>query len=536
MAESGIKIYFGGRHLLDKPMPPRSVLIAPERGDWNDFSIRSGVELKITDTGARAFRLPARLGFLGEGPNGTDRLRQLMSSSTELILADESFKYFTMLISIDDYRTAVGHLEVPEAQAFLLSMHDIVATQELKPKTPWLAEAVRSKIFSMSFVRNSEAYFAFRNAGSILHGLKQEDLGRISQSLAITFQLDGVKNEHDLTFEFDPSSILPKRVAVVIGKNGVGKSQTLTRIAKAAIEGSTALRDASTGDRPIISRLLAFAPTNEVASVFPPERRRTQKIWYRRLQLNRMRGGKGPFVNDLIVQVARTTGRIKDVSRWEIFRKAITALNRPEQLCLRLRNASTSSTPLEGLNNANEQTLLERFSQIDARGEPMRLVEGKLRRLSSGELSFIRFAALASLHIENGTLILLDEPETHLHPNFISQFSSLLERILELTGSIAIIATHSTYFVREVFREQVTVLRITPDGYIESLKPRLRTFGGDVGAIAFFVFGEETQSHLGERVKARLLATNRTWEELYAEFKDELSIEFLTVLRRERES
>ncbi|MHC5791870.1 AAA family ATPase, partial [Streptococcus pyogenes] len=75
--------------------------------------------------------------------------------------------------------------------------------------------------------------------------------------------------------------------------------------------------------------------------------------------------------------------------------------------------------------------------------------------LSSGQLSFFKFALLACLHIENGSFVLLDEPETHLHPSMISDFITLLDNILERTGSYALIATHSTYFVREVAREQV---------------------------------------------------------------------------------
>jgi hypothetical protein len=46
-----------------------------------------------------------------------------------------------------------------------------------------------------------------------------------------------------------PGIILPRRFAIVIGENGVGKSQTLGNIAKAALEGSKGLTDAA-GDRP----------------------------------------------------------------------------------------------------------------------------------------------------------------------------------------------------------------------------------------------------------------------------------------------
>lgn len=164
------------------------------------------------------------------------------------------------------------------------------------------------------------------------------------------------------------------------------------------------------------------------------------------------------------------------------------------------------------------------------------MVEGIGYPLSSGEISFLRFAAQASLHVENGSLLLLDEPETHLHPNFISQFVSLLDRLLNQTGSAAIIATHSAYFVREVFQEQVTVLRNDQDGNVKIEPAALRTFGADVGAISYFVFGEDEPSQLASTVEARLRERFNTWEELYARYKDELSLEMLGSLRESMEA
>lgn len=62
------------------------------------------------------------------------------------------------------------------------------------------------------------------------------------------------------------------------------------------------------------------------------------------------------------------------------------------------------------------------------------------------------------MHIENGSLLLIDEPETHLHPNFISLIISALHKILTATGSYSIISTHSVYIVREVPQDQVIIL------------------------------------------------------------------------------
>jgi len=402
----------------------------------------------------------------------------------------------------------------------------------LRPSVNWLDLAVQSDVFSMSFVRESEAFFAFKNAGPLLRGLDMEEAGRLSPIFSIQFQLAGSRNPHDLRFTFDHNAVLPKRVAVVIGKNGVGKSQTLTRIAHAAITGGGELTDGTPKGRPILSRLLAFAPTNEAEAVFPSDRRKKSRTWYRRFSINRSRRAKrNEYLCDLIVQLARSAESIKARSRWQIFTNALLALNAPTQIALPTRESDRQFEPLFELRRANEARLLERFASIDTTREPVRLIGGTDYPLSSGEISFVKFAALASLHIENGSLLLLDEPETHLHPNFISRFMALLDSLLAQTGSAAIIATHSAFFVREVFREQVTVLRIDDEERVHCEHPSLRTFGADIGAISYFVFGEDEPSQLAIEVGNRLASGNRPWEEIYETYKDELSREFLMDLR-----
>jgi energy-coupling factor transporter ATP-binding protein EcfA2 len=165
----------------------------------------------------------------------------------------------------------------------------------------------------------------------------------------------------------------------------------------------------------------------------------------------------------------------------------------------------------------------------------VRFVNGKFYELSSGEISFLKFSAQVSLYIENGSLILLDEPETHLHPHFISRFVDLLNNLLEGTNSSAIIATHSVYFVREVFQSQVIILRSSDNGRIIADTPIFRTFGADVGAISYFVFGEDEPSHLAASVQRRLLAKYKNWDDLYNDYKDELSLEVLGAIREAME-
>ena len=184
-----------------------------------------------------------------------------------------------------------------------------------------------------------------------------------------------------------------------------------------------------------------------------------------------------------------------------------------------------------------EQQCLERWARVDTQSDVCRLSGSGLLPLSSGQLTFIRFAANACLYIENGTMVLFDEPETHLHPNLISDFVQLLDGLLEDTGSFAILATHSAYFVREVPGSQVSILAQPHDGVIEVRSPRLKTLGADIGAISSFVFGdsafgEDSFERLLIHLKARLNGAKIDTNSLIEELHDDLPAEAIMFLRR----
>lgn len=535
------KVIFGRR----KPQRPKltdgTILIVPSGDDWNDFGLRTRVDICICLSADReCFFTSAFIGFITNSdkePNGAIRLEEILLGTDKIELAaTDSHRYFTMLPSMEAYRHLVHEFGPERAVEALRSMKDLVALNEFKSTANWLDLAVRTEVFLKSFLRNGESYYAFKNAGSVLRGLGYEEFGRLSEIFDIYFQLAGRKNSHELSFKFCHDGELPKRIAVVIGKNGVGKSQTLGRIVRASLDGEDTLTDGRTGDRVLVNRILAFAPTNEAGSVFPGDRRKRPKIWYKRFSLNRMgRLRKGAGVADQIIQVARSQQYIGELSRWEIFLNSLKAIENWQELELPTIGGSQNTIALRRLKRGGEQQIIENFASIDLRREPLRVIDGIGYPLSSGEISFVRFAAQASLHVENGSLLLLDEPETHLHPNFISQFVSLLNKLLAMTGSVAIIATHSAYFVREVFREQVSVLRTDVDGYVRVEQPTLRTFGADIGAISYFVFGEDEPSRLTAEVEKKLLESFDAWGDLYSKYKDELSLEVLGSLREKLE-
>uniref|UniRef100_UPI0015C4FDD2 AAA family ATPase n=2 Tax=Paenibacillus TaxID=44249 RepID=UPI0015C4FDD2 len=77
---------------------------------------------------------------------------------------------------------------------------------------------------------------------------------------------------------------------------------------------------------------------------------------------------------------------------------------------------------------------------------------------SSGELSlFLRLVEIAHSVSENSVL-LIDEPETHLHPKWINGYINILKDIIDVNCHV-IIATHAPLIVSDIPKENIILLK-----------------------------------------------------------------------------
>ncbi len=440
--------------------------------------------------------------------------------------------FYSLLPSIQDYRGVVRQLGVGLSKKFLLAINDLVIAKQADTTFEWFKRATSSPIFRRKFMRDSEPFFAFHNAETVLNGAEFEELDSISKSLTLTFQLDSFANKHDINFLFDSNHVIPKRINILIGKNGLGKSQALNKFCRAALQyegDKNNLTDGTTlNGRPMISRILAIGTPGETSTTFPNERT-DQKLLYRRLNVTRKgRAAKNRNIGLLLTELSRNDNDIGQNRRWDIFRAAIENMISFEEMYIRLTDKSIA--PLAELGRRGRETsLLDLWSRADTNADPLRKIDDKPFPLSSGQLTFFKFALLCCHYIEKGSFVMMDEPETHLHPNMISDFVAMLDGLLEATGSHAIIATHSAYLVREVSREQVHVFKRSKNGNISITPPRLRTFGADIDSISQFVFEEDIDNRLTDKVYEKI--KGKTFESIEEELSKELSLSALMDLR-----
>ncbi len=514
-----------------------TIILSEDNDDWNDFGLHTYVKFSVyTDSAIPIYTGQTHLGFF----DAKLSIQLLMnksydsSNNTDYRLLEDN--YFTHLFTMQDYRQIVATLGVSVSKKVLLASKDIPTTREFQGSKAWnwLKHVQKTEAFRLSLMRSSSRHCGCYSGGSLRRGLSSEQLNAQPRKIRAQFKLKNFTNKHCIDFDFTHKDPLNKNISVIIGENGIGKSQTLRNIVLDAIKPSKKLTDAE-GNETIINRLLAFSTTSENIATFSKTSYDQSKIWYKSFLLNKSGSARpSDYLTEVILRIFRNKESIASNLRWDIFIEAIETISSFSQLAFTNHIYSNAPlyTPLRSLGRGGEMSALERFGQIDFEKDPTRLIDNETYPLSSGEITFLRFAANAVLHIENGSLLLFDEPETHFHPSFISSFFILLTKILELTGSVAIIATHSTYFVREVFKDQVHVLKATENNEIQTLQPSMKTFGADVGSISQFVFSDSNHTVRSQDIQKRIFEKEPNWETAYEKYHQELSTETLMGLRK----
>jgi predicted ATP-dependent endonuclease of OLD family len=132
--------------------------------------------------------------------------------------------------------------------------------------------------------------------------------------------------------------------------------------------------------------------------------------------------------------------------------------------------------------------------------------------------------------VEEKTLVLMDEPESHLHPPLLSAFTRALSDLLHNRNGVAIIATHSPVVVQEVPSSCVWKLtRLRTKGRAD--RPERETFGENVGVLTRDIFGLEVSKSGFHAMLQEAVDAKRTFESIMVEYDNQLGFEAQGILR-----
>lgn len=165
------------------------------------------------------------------------------------------------------------------------------------------------------------------------------------------------------------------------------------------------------------------------------------------------------------------------------------------------------------------------------------------RREKFGEVAINMFSTLSTGHaivlltltklietVEEKTLVLIDEPESHLHPPLLSAFVRALSELLINRNGVAIIATHSPVVLQEVPKNCVSIIRRA--GSVAQIeRPSIETFGENVGTLTREIFGLEVSKSGFYELLAESVSAGNDYETIMGEYGHQIGFEGQAILR-----
>lgn len=305
-------------------------------------------------------------------------------------------------------------------------------------------------------------------------------------------QIEPVK----LSFHVTPESNPPTNVHVLIGRNGVGKTRILNLMTQALVGGEEKDCGHFEPRNAVFANLVsvtfsAFDPFEPL----PVSRDRSEGIQYFYIGLKRRR--KPEDMNN----------NIPNKSHGALAREFSESLNICRQGA-RLKRWRRALQMLESDGIFKEAEIAQLAEEsIDDWFEDSAEVAIKKRalslfsKLSSGHKIVLLTITRLVETVEEKTLVLIDEPEAHLHPPLLSAFIRALSELLKNRNGVAVIATHSPVILQEVPSSCVWKVRRNSQ-IVKAERPMLETFGENVGILTHEVFGlEVTRSGFHELLR-----------------------------------
>lgn len=317
-------------------------------------------------------------------------------------------------------------------------------------------------------------------------------------SFTYTTKAEDAEQPFTINVDFDETDPLPHRIVGIIGRNAVGKThlmgnlaRDLVQVRKVSQKSINQKEESFSGDRPIFNRVITISYSAFDKFVIPSNPQNSYVYCG-------IRNSKGVLSKNSLTQDYKDNIlRIQNLDREELWVSCMSHIleNHSDDFVNRLR--------------------LEVYAQHD-------IEEDTLALLSSGQSILAHFVTALVARIQENTLVLFDEPETHLHPNAVAHLFNVLNRILTKHQSFAIIATHSPIVIQEIPKKRVILL--SRDENDTSVMPiHFETFGESISELTRHVFDTISIPHHYKRVLKKL-AENMSVEEVDELFEYNLGL------------
>lgn len=325
-----------------------------------------------------------------------------------------------------------------------------------------------------------------------------------------------------LSFEVKPNSMPPSNIHVLIGRNGVGKTHMLNNMSKAIIEkepdeATFGTFECTTDEKSSFANLVSV--TFSAFDPFEPLPNRKDRLdGLPCAYVGLKRPGKTKKGDPM---PPKTPEKLS-----EEFGASVLVCSQGARLSRWRRALEMLET--DPIFKANDVASL---ADPEMDEKEIRLAARRLfGKMSSGHKIVLLTITRLVETVEERTLVLLDEPEAHLHPPLLSAFVRSLSDLLVNRNGVAIIATHSPVVVQEVPKSCVWKIRRSGRSVVVE-RPEIETFGENVGILTREIFGLEVTDAGFHRLLRESVQSSDTLAQALAKFDGELGGEARALIR-----
>lgn len=401
-----------------------------------------------------------------------------------------------------------------------------------------LSEALRSRVFKglRDCAADLDIFHARRDedvmSESLLRDVRESNVtGRLNRlargdakltKFAFTYHLPpaGRTSPATISFEVTPDAQPPTNVHVLIGRNGVGKTRcmrqlALTLLGRESDEGGSTgiveMQAEDTGGETAFAGLVlvSFSAFDEFElEPTAGDSMTCQQVGLRQPSSVSTRS-KAKSFDDLGADFANSLIRCKSGTRAERWRTAVTALEEDDLFA-----------------EADVTSLLDAEDDANLKSRARRL----FKKLSSGHaIVLLTVTRLVEL-VDERTLVLLDEPEGHLHPPLLASFVRCLSDLLVRRNGVAIVATHSPVVLQEVPRLCAWKLRRSGRRSVVE-RPTVETFGENIGVLTREVFGLQVTQSGFHRLLQDAVSNGLSYRRVLTKFEGQLGNEAKAIVQ-----
>lgn len=482
--------------------------------NWNDYSFVTMFDLYYRDKDGELHDFgKVKIGFKGQTESVLTH-RMIHASFPSL---DEQF--FSLGQEVDFYKK-MFNLPSDTGMMILHGLRDVVADQDI------ISAVANESVFGTSLLR-------YVSLSAIRGQFARVLIGR-AEWTNFKFQFvrpskDGF-DEMKMTFAVEAMSTPSTNIHAVIGRNGVGKTKVLNGIVDWIVRKNDKCKiiDLSDWSGGVIgpdyfSRLVSVSFSAFDPFVPPAEQSdATKGTCYSYVGLKDLDDPNHPksFTKLRSECVSALEECFSTRAKSSIWLKAIERLSSDEIFASMQLGDLHSSYQDASQFSPGVDPLPRNFSETAL---PF------LERMSSGHAIVLLTISRLIATVEEKTLVIIDEPESHLHPPLLAAFLRALSELLHDRNGVAVIATHSPVVLQEIPRS--CVWKIYRIGHSISIsRPEIETFAENVGILTSEVFGLEVFLSGFHYLLTESVAKGMTYDEILGEYGDQIGGEGRAIL------